>query len=416
VIDPNEIVAARCALGRLLAKYRLAAGLNQHELAPHTHYGRSTVANVETGRQNVPRSFWERADAVLHANGMTAQYDQLEALVRRQRRELAEAETVERAADARENANAEAGVVGEHLPALVGDLVGIAQLRERVQHITAAYDTAPSVSLLAAAGQVQAQIIGLRERVPPGRSRRELYGAMAEASILMGQLVWDALQRRDHATALAHFDHAIDAAQQISDALAEAHALLRKSYVALYGVRRPALGLSLAAQAAQRSHGHSPTLAGVCLLHVAEAHGFLGDRPGCEQALEEAQVRLGQRDDLDAAADFFPPDQFGRLAGSCYLSLNLPGKAQAHLEQTADAMRDQQKVSAIVLGNLTLAYLRQRKLEEGTATLHAAIDEVERTRGGGGLNLVFAAGRELRPWRQEPAVQDVHDRLLTLMA
>src|SRR5437764_3660484 len=131
-------------------------------------------------------------------------------------------------------------------------------------------------------------------------------------------------------------------------------------------MRRPAVGLSLAAQAAQRSNGHSPTLAGVCLLHVAEAHGFLGNRLGCEQALEDAQVQLGRRDDLDAAADFFPRDQFGRLAGSCYLSLNLPGKAQTHLEQTADVMRDQQKVSAIVLGNLTLAYLRQRKLEEGT--------------------------------------------------
>jgi hypothetical protein len=191
VIDPNEIVAARRALGRQLARYRQATGLSQHQLAPHTRYGRSTVANVEVGRQNVPRSFWERADAVLGAGGtLTAQYDGLEALVRRQRRELAEA--------------------------------------------------------------------------------------------------------------------------------------------------------------------------------VGDAH--------------------------------------------------LPGKAQAHLEQTTDAMRDRPKVSAIVLGNLILAYLRQRKLAEATATLHAAIDEVERTRGGGGLNLVFAAGRELRPWRQEPAVQDVHDRLLALMA
>jgi hypothetical protein len=66
---------------------------------------------------------------------------------------------------------------------------------------------------------------------------------MAESSILMGQLVWDVSQRRDHATTLAHFDHAIAAAQQIGDALAEAHALLRKSYVALYGVRQPAVGL-----------------------------------------------------------------------------------------------------------------------------------------------------------------------------
>jgi transcriptional regulator with XRE-family HTH domain len=256
-------------------------------------------------------------------------------------------------ADAREDASATASVTGPDVPAPAGDLVGIAQLRKRVQHITAAYDTVPSVSLLAAAGQVQAQIAGLREWV---------------------------------------------------------------SYVALYGVRRPAIGLSLAAQAAQRSTGYSPTLTGVSLLHVAEAHGFLGDRLGCEQALEDAQAQLSQRDELDAAADFFSPAQFGRMAGSCYLSLGLPAKAQAHLTQTAEALRGRQKVSAILLGNLTLAYLRQRKLEESTATLHAAIDEVERTRGGGGLNLVFAAGRELRPWRQEQAVQDVHDRLMSLMA
>jgi hypothetical protein len=176
------------------------------------------------------------------------------------------------------------------------------------------------------------------------------------------------------------------------------------------------VGSALAAHAARRSHGLSPTLTGVALLHVAEAHGMLGDRSGCEAALDEAQTHLARHDDVDAAADFFSPDQFGRLAGSCYLSLRLPAQAQAHLEQTAHAMQEHQKISAIVLGNLTLAYLRQRKLAEGTATLHAAIDEVERTRGGGGLNVIFAAGQELRPWRQEPAVQELHDRLLALMA
>jgi hypothetical protein len=45
-----------------------------------------------------------------------------------------------------------------------------------------------------------------------------------------------------------------------------------------------------------------------------------------------------------------------------------------------------------------------------------AIDAVELTRGGGGLNIVFQAGRELRPWRSEPWVQDINDRLLALMA
>ena len=89
MIDPNEVVGVRRALGRQLARYRQAAGLNQHQLAPHTHYGRSTVANVEIGRQNVPRGFWERADAVLGAGGKLLQsYDQLQTLVARQRWEV----------------------------------------------------------------------------------------------------------------------------------------------------------------------------------------------------------------------------------------------------------------------------------------------------------------------------------------
>jgi hypothetical protein len=44
------------------------------------------------------------------------------------------------------------------------------------------------------------------------------------------------------------------------------------------------------------------------------------------------------------------------------------------------------------------------------------MDVIEQNWGGGGLNVIFGAGRELRPWREVPVVRDVHDRLLTLMA
>lgn len=73
------------------------------------------------------------------------------------------------------------------------------------------------------------------------------------------------------------------------------------------------------------------------------------------------------------------------------------------------------KATAIVLGNLALASIRQRHIDTAAGRLHQAIDVVEQTRGGGGLNVVFTAARELRPWRNEPVVQDVNDRLLALM-
>ncbi|WP_222722525.1 hypothetical protein [Actinomadura alba] len=105
-----------------------------------------------------------------------------------------------------------------------------------------------------------------------------------------------------------------------------------------------------------------------------------------------------------------------RLAGSCYLFLGDAKRAEPILDGTAQALRDRSKSQAIVLGNLALARIRQQKLDEATAALHNAIDVVEMTWGGGGLNIVFGAGRELRPWRQVPVVQDVYDRLLTLIA
>lgn len=54
--------AAWQALGRQLAASRRAAGLSQEQLAGLAAYSRSTVANVETGRQHVGREFWVQCD------------------------------------------------------------------------------------------------------------------------------------------------------------------------------------------------------------------------------------------------------------------------------------------------------------------------------------------------------------------
>lgn len=74
------------------------------------------------------------------------------------------------------------------------------------------------------------------------------------------------------------------------------------------------------------------------------------------------------------------------------------------------------KGASIVLGNLSLALIRQGKIDEVAEMLRQAINVVETTRGGGGLNVVFDAGRGLRRWRHVPAVDDVFDRLLTPMS
>jgi hypothetical protein len=74
----KDTAAGRLALGQRLAALRKAAGFTQHTLAPHTNYVRSTVANVERGRQDVDRGFWVTCDRVLGTdNELVEEYDRL---------------------------------------------------------------------------------------------------------------------------------------------------------------------------------------------------------------------------------------------------------------------------------------------------------------------------------------------------
>jgi transcriptional regulator with XRE-family HTH domain len=90
VREPEAAGDARSSLGVELAAYRRAAGYTQARFAELTEYSRSTIANVETGRQHVSRDFWERADRVLRTGGVLATgYDETETAARRQLRAAA---------------------------------------------------------------------------------------------------------------------------------------------------------------------------------------------------------------------------------------------------------------------------------------------------------------------------------------
>ncbi|MBV9160953.1 MAG: helix-turn-helix transcriptional regulator [Pseudonocardiales bacterium] len=378
------------------AQRRRAVGYTQESFAEHLGVERTTVARWETGDAEPQPWIRPKITRVLQVS-----VDQLDRL-------LSEANEPEPASD-------------EHLtyalahPARV-DLIAVARLRERVQDLDARYDRAPSTSLLADTGQCLGQVTFLRAHAPTNRVRRELYEVEAEAATLMGQLVWDASQRRDHTTARHYFAQAITAARRLRAPAAEGLALLRTSFVALYGEKDPKAGLALTTQTAETTKTTSDVLTGLAVLHAAEAHAMLGHQQECEQILGQAEVLFERIDSSDPAFELFSPTHYGRLAGSCYLFLNKAKRAQPMLEHTAQTLRDRSKSQAIALGNLTLAHIRQRQLDEAAAALHTAIDTVETTWGGGGLNVVFGAAGELRPWRNVPIVQDVYDRLLTLMA
>ena len=75
------------------------------------------------------------------------------------------------------------------------DMAAAAHLRERAESLAKQYDLAASTSLLPAAGECIGQVTFLRAR-PRWPVLRELQVTEAQLATLMGQLVWDASQRR----------------------------------------------------------------------------------------------------------------------------------------------------------------------------------------------------------------------------
>jgi tetratricopeptide (TPR) repeat protein/transcriptional regulator with XRE-family HTH domain len=103
MIDPEAITEVKRALGRQLAAYRDAAGFNQHQLAKEIHFGRSTIANAETGYSTCSRTFWDRCDKAVNADGALLRgYDDLQTLIGTQRTQVAELAEAKRVAKFRE--------------------------------------------------------------------------------------------------------------------------------------------------------------------------------------------------------------------------------------------------------------------------------------------------------------------------
>ena len=383
---------------RALAQRRRARGYSQEMFADAVGVDRTTVARWEVG-DTEPQP-WHRPQL---ARALGVSLDDLEALL-----VISDGESGPRREDDRVDCAL------QH-PSTV-DLEAVTALAERIRDLDARYDRAPSTSLLGPAGQLHGQVTYLRANASNARVRTALLVAEADAATFTSQLMWDVSQRRDHREPLAYLERAIEAARAAGDPVREAYAVLRQSYVALYGAKDAVRGAELARRAAETARGASPSLTGLALLHVAEGKAMSGDAESCETALTQAEALLDRVSTDDIAAAHYTVHEWTRLAGSCYLSLGMPDRAEPILRATVHALAAKKKSQAIAMGNLTLALIRQRKLDEAEAAMHRTIDAVELTMGGGALVLAFGAGRELRKWRREPWVQEIQDRLLGLIA
>jgi hypothetical protein len=148
---------------------------------------------------------------------------------------------------------------------------------------------------------------------------------------------------------------------------------------------------------------------------AAEAHALLGAERKARLLLERADFHLSKVTADDPMFGVFGREQLGGFVGACQLRLHDPTAAEAALQDSARRLgAGKEKHQAVILADLSTAFVLHDDPEQACAVLHQVIDLVELTGSAAGKRRAFVAGRQLTRWRNEPLVQDVQDRLLAL--
>jgi tetratricopeptide (TPR) repeat protein len=356
VPEPDEVVQARQALGRQPALYRQAAGYSQHQLAPLTLYGRSTIANVEVGRQNVPRSFSAACDAVLHTGGLlAAEYDELQRLAARAKVSAAHELSVLAvpAADERPPAvvadtNSSPEDWGAELPSLLRALtLGGWSLPPNGGQTSRLPDAGLSPDV--AANLLLQRFLRLDDQEGGDRlyaPLAEIVAAMAPAVEAEGRGVgafgqlsqmasWLALDSNRHGAARRYLGTAVYAAHEADQPELAASALAYMSLQDTYR-HRPGSALALAQTAFDTSRGTVGRLTQTMLAtRLARAHAAVGNAKLCQTALDMAwrsfAVAADQAEPLWIS--YVDEIELQAQAGACYLELRMAREARGALRQ-----------------------------------------------------------------------------------
>ena len=393
--ESQTVEKARCALGAELAAYRRAAGYSQAGFAPLTGYSRSTVANVETGRQHVPRDFWERADAAVHAGGvLAAANDEVEAAARCEREEAARAARAARQAHAQQwrvqhtkdaaqqqragtgwaetigQANAAAaslwsGGPGDSKPSVAdvsrpantvvalrwliappdasaarfegwrpvssGDLTRLRGVRHCLKDIDNAHGGGAALPM--AISYLRRELPQLLDGRYDDVTGRGLLEVAAEFQLDVGWMAYDAARQN---LAASYFAHALRFAHAAGNRLLGGRILAAMSHQAIYlGHIAKAIDLARAARAgtAQLATPHA-----VAMLAAMEAcaHAAAGDARLCQQALGDAENALTGNPGDGPEPEWLDFDEGGYWghAARAYRDLGDPEKAEQYAERS----------------------------------------------------------------------------------
>jgi tetratricopeptide (TPR) repeat protein len=421
VREPEAVAQARYALGAELAAYRRAARCTQAALAKLTGYSRSTIANVETGRQHVPRDLWERADTALRTGGVLATgHDEVEAATRRALRTAARDASTARKTGA--IGNGLLGVPGgEPSPpptpgGLPGELRDVARLRSMRQQLK-------SIDNAHGGGTALPMVMGYVQKEVPPIMNGCRHPASPSLAVVVAELYcdvgWAAYDAGQQALATKYLKKALRFAHAAGDRMLGARIQAALSHQAIYlGRVRQAVDFAEAARAAAQRLATPRTVAMLATMEAC-AHAAAGDSRRSQQALADAASALtsmGRGEPEPEWLDFDEGGYWGHAARA-YRDLGQLDKAERYAAKAVGlCLAGHSRTRAQRAAIQATAYLRMGEVGAAAAAGLQVVNDAWNLRSGHVLGEITQLAEAITPFRTPEAAEFLNQARELLMA
>lgn len=395
--EPDPIRSARLGLGQQLAQLRKEAGLTQHQLAPLIGYSRTTVANVEVGRQLADRAFWVRVDAAFESGAaLTLEYDSIGAQHGPPRQLEARA------------APSMLQVPG------AGD-ADIAAIRAVAEAFTAADRRVGGGRLYQAVAAYLETEIG--PRLGQGTQGQALFAASAS---LASVAAWMAHDGGDNQTAQQRFRQSYGFATAAGDPTLIADICTGMAHLASE-LNEPKEAIRIAERGLD-SLQHGPTSYRLTArLHAMRARGLAvkGDASATYRVLRQAEQALARvrPDDPGEWVSHFDLGSLCAEAATCLRGINDLAGAEEHA-RTVLELRDGDRVRSRAFGQLSLAqtFVARGRVDEAAKLGQDVCAAAPTLTSARVLDQLRGLGSALGTYAGSTVVDDFHDRLLHITA
>lgn len=251
----------------------------------------------------------------------------------------------------------------------------------------------------------------------PVAAQSRLCSIASNTAQIIGEIYFD---MNDPKTADAYYTLAIEAAQEVDDRALWAIALGRKGFLSIYnGEFQKALPFFQEAYglAEQTTTGKSKSW---LTMMESEALSHLKRKDDCFATLEKTE-RVFDQDRSPTGVDKhwtgFSRSTLTGYKGVCYMRLQLPGEAQSLLRASLDELSPgPTRRRSIILTDLALTYLQQKKVEEACEVASQALLCAVHTKSTRALQRLRNFQNELRTWKTLPCVKRFNEQLRIVQA